>query len=314
MQTIEPPWVITPTPTQPPSVVRHFTDVHERVRLDDLEKSHMAGAGNYLYKVEVAGRPMVLKIYNGTRSWLLYVKKTFGNVVLTGRSSHMPQARCRMELACIDAWERAGFRCFGRYPNVELEGLPRDGYMAYEYVPGRHFRDYFQDKQIPLEERMAMWRRWLPEWNRRHQAAIDTGDSKLIHENGDVKHVMIHEDEFVYFDFEMIYTSSDIRMLVGREILAYMRSVGRFFGHEMYVEMMNALVDVYPDKSLLLSAWEFAWAHPNRVWRVLRAIDRNVKPANKKRYSKYRVAVDLKRRLVERSLTTQSLPKMGAPA
>ena len=67
---------------------RRFDDVEAEIDLDRTEKEHLAGAGNWLYKVEVDGRSMVLKIYEGTRSRFLYWKKTFGNVVLTGRSSH----------------------------------------------------------------------------------------------------------------------------------------------------------------------------------------------------------------------------------
>jgi hypothetical protein len=245
----------------------------------------------------------VLKVYYGSRSRLLYWKKTFGNVVLTGRSSHMPRARCRTEMESIDRWERAGFRCFPRYPEVTVEGLPRDGYMVFAWVPGRHFRDYFADPSVPLEERMATWRRWLPEWCRRHRAAVDANDPYLIHENGDVKHVMLWEGGFVSFDFEMVYTSKDVRTLVGREILAYMRSCGRFFGEAIYDRMMDELAAHYPDKALLFSAWDCAFADPNPLMRFARLLDRTLKPSNRKRFAKYQVARDLRRRLDAASLT-----------
>jgi hypothetical protein len=155
---------------------------------------------------------------------------------------------------------------------------------------------------------MDLWRRWVPEWHRRHKAAVETGDNRLVHENGDVKHVMLWEGGFVYFDFEMIYTSKHIRALVGREILAYLRSVGRFYGPELYRRMLDELITHYPDKSLLLAAWEFAWQHPNPVWRVLRTLDRVLKPSNRRRWSKYRVASDVKRRLDDASLTHRAKP------
>ena len=271
--------------------------------LDQVEKSKLAGEGNFLWKVPLRGGLAVVKVYFGSRSPLLYWKKTIGNVLLTGRSSHMPAARCRTEQQSIDRWEAHGFRCFPRYPEVSVKGLPRDGYMVFAWVPGKHFRDYFQDAAIPLEERMATWRRWLPEWCRRHRTAVQTGDNYLIHENGDVKHVMLWEGGFTYFDFEMVYTSKSIRTLVGREILAYMCSCGRFFGDAIYERMMDELAAHYPDKALLMSAWECAFADPNPLMRFARFLDRYVKPANRKRYSKYNVARDLKRRLDAASLT-----------
>ncbi|MCG3133954.1 MAG: hypothetical protein HMLKMBBP_01223 [Planctomycetes bacterium] len=274
-----------------------------RLRLADLEKTHLAGEGNFLWKIPLRGGVAVLKVYYGSRSPLLYWKKTFGNLVLTGRSSHMPAARCATEMRCIDAWEKHGFTCFPRYPEVRFEDLPDDGYMVFGFVPGKHFRDYFRDPKIPAEEKLATWRRWVPEWHRRHRIAVETGDNHLIHENGDVKHVMLWKGGFVYFDFEMIYTGRNLRTLVGREILAYMRSVGRFFGPELYEPMMDALVACYPDKALLMAAWECAYRDPNLFMRFARFLDRTLKPANRKPFSKYGVARDLKKRLDALSLS-----------
>ena len=75
-----------------------------------------------------------------------------------------------------------------------------------------------------------------------------------------------------------------------------MRSVGRFFGDEMYDRMTDELVEHYPDKALLMSTYEWGFAHPSVAWRVLRKIDFAIKPANKKKYSKYNVALPLYQR------------------
>jgi len=274
------------------------------LRLSDFpEKEHLAGAGNWLYKIPFRDGHAVLKIYFGSRHPLLHVKKTVGNILVTGRTSHMPRARCRYEVESVKVWEKHGFRCFGMFPEVVFEDLPEGGYMLFEYVPGEHFKTYFRDESIPVEERLATWKRWLPEWHRRHRAAIDHGEPRLIHENGDVKHVMLWEGGFLYFDFEIGFRSRDIRDLVGRELLAYLRSVGKFFGDDMYELMMDAVVSHYPDKSLLLAGWEHAFHNRNRLVRVARSVDFAVKPANRKRYSKYNVALDLKRRLDAASLT-----------
>jgi hypothetical protein len=276
------------------------------VRLSEVEKQPLAGEGNYLYRIPLRDGFAVAKLYDGSRSQLLHVKKTLGNVLLTGRTSHMPRARCRTEIDCIRTWESHGFRCFGMLPEVTLEGVPRDRYMVYEYVPGCHFREYFRDTSIPVEERMATWRRWLPEWYRRHRIALTTGNPQLIQENGDVKHVMLFDGDFIYFDFEVVFRSRNVRQLVGREILAYMRSVGRFFGDALYARMLDELVEHYPDKALLLSTWETAFRNPNPLLRAGRALDRRIKPAHRKRYSKYNVALDIRRRLDQTSLTCTS--------
>ncbi len=270
---------------------------------DIADKEHLAGAGNWLYKIPFRGGHAVLKGYFGNRNPLLHVKKTVGNLVLTGRTSHMPSARCKHEVDCVRVWEKHGFRCFKMYPEVVFSDLPEGQYMLYEYVPGVHFKTYFRDQSIPLEERLATWRRWLPEWHRRHKAAVEHSEPRLIHENGDVKHVMLWEGGFLYFDFEICFRSKNVRDLVGRELLAYLRSVGKFFGDEVYDLMMDEVVAHYPDKSLLLSGWEHAFHNDNPLVRMARQVDYQAKSKNKKKYSKYSVALDLKRRLDEASLT-----------
>jgi hypothetical protein len=275
------------------------------LKLQDLPRDQLAGEGNYLWKIPFEGGNdgfAVLKVYYGSRSPLLYVKKTIGNLLLTGRSSHMPRARYRTEVACARLWERHGFRCFGMHPEVRVEGLPDEGYMLWDWTPGRHFREYFRDTSVPLEERMATWMRWLPEWHRRHAIAVRDREPLLIHENGDVKHVMLWEGEFVSFDFEISFRSRNVRDLVGRELLAYMRSVGKFFGDALYERMMDLLVEHYPDKDLLLSGWEHAFHNHNPLVRLARRLDVALKPRHGGRYSKYSVARDLKRRLDAASL------------
>jgi hypothetical protein len=276
------------------------------LRLDDLPRQPLAGEGNYVWKIPFEGGTdgfAVLKVYFGSRHPALHWKKTLGNRLLTGRSSHMPRARFATEVACIEVWERHGFRCFGMHPEVKVEGLPEGGYMVYDWTPGLHFREYFRDVSIPLEERMATWRRWLPEWCRRHQAAVRWNEPRLIHENGDVKHVMLWQGDYVYFDFEVQFTGRDVRDLVGREILAYMRSVGKFFGPEMYERMLDELVEHYPDKALLYAAYEHAYRNRHPVIRSARALDRALKPRHRQRFSKYSVARDIGRRLDALSLT-----------
>jgi hypothetical protein len=274
-----------------------------RLRLDDLPRKPLAGEGNFVWQIPLGDGLAVLKVYQGSRSPFLYMKKTLGNLLLTGRSSHQPRARCSTEVESVRLWERHGFRCFRMFPQVEIEGLPRDVYMVYEWTPGRHFRDYFRDGSVPVEERLATWRRWVPEWYRRHRIAVAEKEPRLIHENGDVKHVMLWENDFVYFDFEIVFRDRDVRCLVGREIVAYLRSIGRFFGEEMYEKMLDVLVEAYADKTLLLEAWEQAYRNRSTVVRLGRALDRAVNPKTKERWSKYRVAEDLKVRLDRASLT-----------
>lgn len=271
------------------------------LRLADCDKEALAGEGNYLWKIPFEDGHAVLKVYFGNRHRLLHMKKTLTNTLLTCRTSHMPRGRYRTERACLEIWERHGFRCFGIRPEVRFSDLPDEGYLLFEWTPGVHFRDYFGDEGIPLEERLATWRRFIGEWHCRHATAVRENEPRLLHENGDVKHVMLWQGDFVSFDFEICFRSRRIPDLVGREILAYMRSTGKFFGDAMYERMMDELVAHYPDPSLLRAAWEHAFANRNPIVRFARWVDRRVRERHKKRYSKYPVAEDIKRRLDARA-------------
>lgn len=275
----------------------------QTLRLADFEKEPLAGAGNFLYKIRFEDGFSVLKVYFGSRHPALHIRKTLSNLLFTGRTSHMPRARCRTERDCIEVWGRHGFRCFGIRPEVRFSDLPDEGYLLFDYTPGRHFREYFKDEEVALDERLATWRRFVGEWHRRHATAVRESEPRLLHENGDVKHVMLWQGDLVYFDFEICFRSTDIPDLVGREILAYMRSTGKFFGDDMYERLMDELIEHYPDKRLLLAAWEHAYRNRNLFIRAARFLDRTMRSRHRdKRYSKYAVAADIKRRLDAASL------------
>lgn len=276
---------------------------HGPYKLSDFaDREHIAGAGNWLWCLPWNGGKAVLKVYFGTRNPLLHVRKTISNFLFSGRSSHMPRARCRVEKECLKAWSENGFAVFGHHPEAVFEDLPEGGYLLFDFEEGTHFREYFKDASIPLDERMATWRRFLVEWHRRHALAISTGDPHLIHENGDVKHVLIRGDQFVNFDFEIIFRSRDMRDLVGREILAYLRSCGKFFGEEIYQRMLSETVAHYPDPSLLMAAWEHGWRNRNPLIRFARRLDRALRSGKRKRFSKYTVAAEVRERLDAASL------------
>ena len=116
----------------------------------------------------------------------------------------MPRARLANEKKCLDIWRDAGFRVFKTYDDVEVSGLPEGGYLLFEYLPALKFKDYFGDESVPLDDRMATYRRFLKEWYRRHEIAVTRREPGLKQENGDMKHVMIIYHGFLYFDLEMV--------------------------------------------------------------------------------------------------------------
>jgi hypothetical protein len=267
----------------------------EVLRFDNLMQYLLLKNGNYLFKVPFRDGWAVLKLYYGDRSRYQYIRKTLGNLLVSNQTSFMPKGRLRTEMACLKLWREAGFRVFDTYDGVKVEGLPEGGYALFEYADAPRFVNYFADRTIPLEERLETWRRFLPVWHRRHALAIVRPEPKLIHENGDLKHVMIMEDgQFLFFDFEMVFRSKKrVKEFVCWEILAYLKSLGKTVGHKHWDTFMKETVDRYPDKSLLEYTYVFAFRNPNLILRGARWLDRKLKWRAKKPFSKYNVALRL---------------------
>jgi hypothetical protein len=264
----------------------------EILRFDNLDQYLLLKNGNYLYKVPFRGGWAVLKDYDCSRSQFRRLYKTFDNVVMCGQTSFMPKARLKNEQDCIRLWRQAGFRTFNIYENVKVEGLHEGAYALYEYVPGRNFHKLLPDESVPLEERLRWYRTFLDQWHRRHALACQTRDPRYIHENGDIKHVMLHNNELYWFDFEMVFRSGrNIEDLVARELLAYIKTLASFLTPERFDLFFRETMDRYPNRAYLENIYPFMFRNRNLLNRFGRWIDFNFRKRARKPNSKYRLAI-----------------------
>jgi hypothetical protein len=271
----------------------------ETLRFDDLSRHLLLRNGNFLYKVPFRGGFAVLKVYQGSRSWLEYATKTCGNVLVCNQTSFMPRARRRTELSVLKLWRDAGFRVFEVYEDAVVAGIAPDLQALYEWVPAKKLVDLLGDPALPLARRLELWRGWLPVWHRRHALAVERAEPRLVHENGDLKHVMpLPDGSYLSFDFEMAFRSrSRVREFVAREILSYLKSLGKTVGEAELPEFLAETVRGYPGRDLLEHTHAFAFANPNPVLRIARLLDRVIKPRARKPFSKYNVARRLRAEL-----------------
>jgi hypothetical protein len=269
----------------------------ETLEFDNLDHFLLLKNGNYLYKIPFRDGYAVLKVYYGTRSVLRYIGGTISNF-FEGQTSFMPRARMLNEKRCLQIWRDAGFRVFNTYDDIAVRGLPAGGYMLFEYLPALQFKDYFADTAVALEDRLSTYRRFLKVWHRRHDLAVKQQEPRLVHENGDLKHVMIVDDQFLFFDFEMTYRSRyRVPEFVSREILAYLKSLGKIVGPELFPVFLEQTVEHYAATGLLHNTYQLMFAHPNPVIRLARLIDRKFSAGAAKPFSKYNVARHLKKLL-----------------
>ena len=264
----------------------------EVVRYDNIMQYLLRKNGNYLFKVPFRDGWAVLKNYQGSRSQFAYMKKSVTNILYYNQTSFMPKGRYTTELGCMRIWREAGVRVFDIYEDVIVEGLQEGFYAMFEHVDKPRFAIYFADRSVPLEQKLEVWRRFLPVWHRRLALAIERREARLIHENGDMKHVMIMPDgDFLFFDFEMAYRSPNrVPEFVAHEILAYLKSLCKTVGRDQWPVFMKETVLHFPDRKLLRSAYEFQFEHANPFMRLARLLDRTLRLKNRKYFSKYNVA------------------------
>ena len=269
-----------------------------RLRFDDLGPYLLLRNGNFLYKVPYGDDHAVIKVYIGSRGRWGRLTKSIANVWLYGQSSYFVHTRLRIECECMQLWQQHGFRTFQLYDHVQVDapGCPKGAYLVMEYVARPKLFEMLCDETQPTEHRFEVYRRFLREWSRRHALAISLREPRLVHENGDGKHVMIMEDgSFLWFDFEMIYRSRrHTNRHVSHEIMQYIWQMLRNVPADIQATFLEETVAHYPEPGRLRAAYELFLRHPNVVMRFARALDRRFSKRGKKPTSKYNVARQLR--------------------
>lgn len=273
----------------------------EVLRFDDLDPYLLLKNGNFLYKVPFREGWAVLKVYFGSRGPWSRFTKSVENVLLAGQTSYLPRTRRRVELECLHLWSRHGFRVYGTFEEVEVQApnCPADGYLLFEFLEAPKLHHFLRDESIDIEERFRTYRVWLPEWSRRHDIAIADREPRLVHENGDGKHVLIlGNDQFLWFDFEICYRSrSRVGDHVSHEIVQYIWNIMKMVPPEIRERVLAETVDHYPDRARLETAHDYFFNHPNPFHRWGRAFDRRFSKRAQKASSKYNIARKLHERL-----------------
>jgi hypothetical protein len=152
-----------------------------------------------------------------------------------------------------------------------------------------------------VDDRFETYRRFLKEWSRRHDLAIAEQEPRLVHENGDLGHVMVLDDDFLWFDFEMVYRfPSAVREYVSHEIIQYIWQANKSLPLNLRGRFLDETVSGYPDQERLLRACEYFFYHPHPILRFARSLDRRFRSRARKATSKYNVSRALREKLEDR--------------
>lgn len=258
----------------------------EILRFDDLAPHLLLRNGNFLYKIPFRGGSALLKVYAGSRGRLETWRKSFENVVFAGQTSYQPRTRRRVELECLALWRRHGFRVYETYDDVLVEapGCPSGCYTLFEYRTGPKLVEVLRDASREPGERLSLYRSFLAEWARRHELAIALREPRLVHENGDGKHVLVEGDGFLWFDFEIVWRSrARVAGQVSHEIIQYLWFLSKSV-RDLRERLLEETAAGYPKTDRLREACAFFLDGPRR------ALDRNLRARARRPDSKYAVA------------------------
>ncbi|UCD81445.1 MAG: hypothetical protein JSW26_08505 [Desulfobacterales bacterium] len=252
-----------------------------------LSRSLRAEAKHGIFLVEASGKKWVIKCYHHKRGQPQRLLDNLGNY-LSGRSGISPQRRFRNEMQSLQLWRENGFEVFRQsdeHPPISIDAP----HLVFEYVSGRTLKNYFLDLEIAKAEKLCAFKRFLPEWGRRHFLANKTKNRFLIQEHATFQHVYMPAEDrrFIFYDFEIIYTHRhSLPSLIGREIAGYVRSLPA----EDLDDYLRILIREYPQPEFLYYPFYYFFRHPNPVIRFLNAADRRL-PRNRRQQSKYNIAL-----------------------
>ena len=252
-----------------------------------LNRSRRGGAKHGIFLIESAGKKWVIKHYDHKRG---QPQRLFTNLenYFGGRSGTHPQHRFRTEKNALKIWRENGFDVF-REPDEPAPIWIEAPHLVFEYVPGRTLKQYFLDRKIPKADKLRIFKRFLPEWGRRHFLARTNADRYLIQEHATFQHVyMSAEDQrFIFYDFEIVYTHRhQLPDLIGSEIAGYIRSLPP----AELDDYLRILVRDYPHPDFLYYPFNSFFRHPNPFVRLLYALDRQ-SSRNRRSRSKYNIAI-----------------------
>ncbi len=215
-----------------------------------LAHSERGDGRHWVLKVELDGRPLVVKLYGRKRDWLRDFLRDVGQRFLVGKSGMTPAARMQTERATLELWHRHGFRV----PRVLDATLPAEVpklRLVLESIEGGTVRDLLADPRVPLMEKRRVTAQCVSEWTRRHELALRLREPGLIQVHATFGHVLRSGDALVTFDFEVAWRRRDVERLVEIELLGFLGSFGPWVAADQLDLLLETVVAGYSPRDRL---------------------------------------------------------------
>ena len=234
-----------------------------------LARSARGDGKHLVLKVELGGRPAVVKLYGRKRDWLRDWLRDVGQRLLVGKSGMTPAARCRTERETLALW-----RAHGCDVPAALElPLPPEVpplRLVSEWIDGQLLFVPIRDPRVALAEKQRLLARLAAEWGRRHELALRLREPRLIQAHAMLGHVLWvaagasgpgSAERLVTFDFEVTWArraASPRR--VAHELMQLLESIAAFAPLDQIGPLIAAFVAAYPERGWLPRCNAFARA------------------------------------------------------
>lgn len=222
-----------------------------------LAQSRRGDGRHRVLKIELGGRPVVLKLFGRKRSVLRERLRDLGQRFIVGKTGMAPSVRCRTERETIELWRRHGFDVPALL-DVELPPEVPHPRLAFEFVEGGLVTRYLASREVFPQHKRTLIERLAREWSRRHALAIRLREPRLIQAHAFFGHLIRSPREpgrpprIVTFDFEVGWARRGaVARLASLEIAQYLESLHRWVRPEEFEPLLESFVRAYPDRARL---------------------------------------------------------------
>jgi hypothetical protein len=230
--------------------------------------------GNRLWRVETPAGPVLQKFYRAKAGRLRDAWRGVMSRVVRGASGSSPDARCRVEGELLALWREAGVDV-PRDLTAEHRHLAGPRVRILEWVEGVPLSDVLAAAGSDRRSRDALLRAAGAAWGRRHAAAEDRKDPRLVQFHAGFMHLLVAEERIVAIDLEQGYLpGGPVLPRLAREVAACLRTLAKGRDDATLRADLAALAAGHPRPALLLAATGRALRGGGPLRGLVRALDR----------------------------------------